>query len=265
MIKQIDNNGIHYISEGEGSPVVLFHGMAASLYDWESLRSELANAGFQTFTPDLPGHGESIKPDDPEEYTVSNVYQRMEAWIDRLSLSFPMRIIGHSLGGYLGLKYTLSYPERVRSLVLINPFYSPSQLNHGLRFFSQFPQLGEKVFHLAPDWLFDAVLGMDPTNANQFSKQAIEQIAMDYKRAAPQIVYLGRNLDDLTPDLRRITAPTLVIWGDRDLTLDPASFPALVSRLPLGRDQLLFGSGHQPHIGLPQEVNRAIMEFFAGN
>jgi pimeloyl-ACP methyl ester carboxylesterase len=57
--------------------------------------------------------------------------------------------------------------------------------------------------------------------------------------------------------------PALVIWGDQDLTLKPASFPRLVQSLPDAAGFPIAGSGHQPHIGKPEEVNRAVLDFFA--
>ena len=64
---------------------------------------------------------------DHNEYTFDAVFDHFSAWIDSLEITEPMILIGHSLGGALSLQYALRYPERVRALVLVNPFYDIHQ------------------------------------------------------------------------------------------------------------------------------------------
>jgi pimeloyl-ACP methyl ester carboxylesterase len=99
------------------------------------------------------------------------------------------------------------------------------------------------------------------TSQAGFSPQARRQIAIDYKRASPNILHFTQDIQDLTPSLGQIHSPTMVVWGERDLTLRPASFPALVARLPNATGHSLPRSGHQPHIGQPVRVNRMILDF----
>ncbi|MBI3737910.1 MAG: alpha/beta fold hydrolase, partial [Chloroflexi bacterium] len=56
----------NFISKGKGSPVILIHGLAASLHDWDFLLPELDKAGYAGYALDLLGHGESPKPDSRE-------------------------------------------------------------------------------------------------------------------------------------------------------------------------------------------------------
>src|SRR3972149_9427070 len=113
---------LHYVVHGDGPPVVLLHGIAASLYDWKYLLPQLTQAGFQGYAPDLWGHGQSTKPDTPEVYDFNAIYTHMLSWIDDLNFNQPLFLIGHSLGGLLSLKYVFNRPENVQGMVLINPF-----------------------------------------------------------------------------------------------------------------------------------------------
>jgi len=61
--------------------------------------------------------------------------------------------------------------------------------------------------------------------------------------------------------LAQIQAPTLVIWGTHDRTLKPSSFPPFVSAIPGAAGHPIQGSGHQPHIGRPDEVQNLVLEF----
>jgi pimeloyl-ACP methyl ester carboxylesterase len=260
--KKIRNSKtIHYVVQGNGPPVILLHGVAASLYDWEALQPDLASTGYRVYAIDLPGHGESYKPQDPQDYLASKVFKVIEDWIADQDLQEPAILIGHSLGGYFSLLYALRHPQRVHRLVLIDPFYSPKQLSPLLRRINRRPDWSEKALRFTPEWLVNIVLGLDPTSRNHFSENARMQIAADYKRASPHIMYTPGSIDDLTPDLQAILQPSLVIWGAKDLTLDTGTFPALVSTLPNAAGYTLVESGHQPHIGKPQRVKRLILNF----
>lgn len=225
----------------------------------------LAQSGFRAYAPDLPGHGESDKADDPEQYHIEVILSQITRWIDTLSLVQPIMLVGHSLGGYLSLEYARRNPNKVAGLALINPLYTPDQLSPILRIARRRPALGSKTMRLVPEWLVNTVLGWDQSSMVDFSPQARQQIANDYKRASPNFVYITKDFPDLTPVLSGISHPTYVLWGDRDMTLNPDSFPKLVDLLSAGSGTPIAHSGHQPHIGKPALVNRLVVEFFASH
>ena len=55
-------NKINYVQAGEGAPVIMLHGLAASLHDWDALLPALARAGYAGYALDILGHGDSAKP-----------------------------------------------------------------------------------------------------------------------------------------------------------------------------------------------------------
>ena len=254
---------LHYIARGEGPPVILIHGMAASSHDWEALMPDLAAAGYRALAVDLLGHGESAKPDAPHVYTSRHIYAALEEWLANLKDSPPFILIGHSLGGFMCLNYALRYPQNVHAMVLIDPVYSPDQLSPLLRWLNRRPALGVKALQVVPLKVIDALLGWDPISAPHFSPEVRWQIAVDYKRASPHILYIPRTIPDLTPDLDRIETQTLVMWGEKDLTLAPDTFPELVREMPNACGRPIPGSGHQPHIGNPDLVNRLVLDFLS--
>jgi pimeloyl-ACP methyl ester carboxylesterase len=252
---------INFVTQGSGDPIILIHGIAASLHDWDDSLPVLAQAGYQAIAMDLPGHGESIKPTDPEHYSVEAIYGRVERWLEHLQLDQPPVIVGHSLGGDIALMYALRHPDVVKGLVLVSPYYTPQQLSPILRAVRRHGRLGERFMPRLPAWIIETVTRLSPAPNDRFSKQALKQIALDYKRSAPQIAYIPHSMDDLTPHLSRISRPALVMWGNRDLTLHPGSFPRLVESLPNARGHLFEKSGHQPHIGRTGEFTELALEF----
>jgi abhydrolase domain-containing protein 6 len=253
---------LNYTEQGSGPSVVLIHGMAASLYDWEALAPALAGEGYHTLAVDLLGHGDSHKPEDPRAYTLESLYASLEEWVEHLDAPPPYHLVGHSLGGYLSLQLAIRQAKKVRSLALISPLYSPSQLSPVLRLFRHRPNLGVHALQRVPLAVIERLLAWDPINLSGFSPQARRQIAIDYKRASPHILNIAGQLPDLTRELSRVRVPCQVIWGEKDLTLRPSSFPRLVARLPDATSHPIPRCGHQPHIGRPGEVNWLIVNFF---
>ena len=259
---------VNFVQASTGTPVIMVHGLAASLHDWDALLPELAANGYAGYALDLLGHGESPKPKQLEYYTSDSVFAHMTGWLNTLDIDEPMILIGHSLGGYMCLQYALQNPERVRALVLVNPFYSQSQLPPMLRFFLRRPLINTRLIERTPYWLFRLVIDVTSLqfgNSNEKLHSLPEsvriQTALDYKRAAPGIYNIPRQLDDLTPDLPRIPQPTLVIWGARDQTIEPATFPYLVEKLPNARSEVMSECGHVPHQCHTKEFNKKVLDF----
>jgi pimeloyl-ACP methyl ester carboxylesterase len=255
------DDSVNFISKGDGPPVILIHGMAASLYDWSSLMPELSEAGYQAFAMDLLGHGGSIKPEDPKYYHVEHIYQHFSTWLEGLHLGNTPVLVGHSLGGYLSLMYAIQHPGQVRAQVLIDPFYETQQLSRLTRLIRHRPNLYEKAIRMAPEWMVRIVLGWIPDSTSYFSPEVRKQIAADYKRASPHFVYITREMPDLTSRISQVETPSLVIWGERDFTLRPASFPKLVELLPHARGYPVADTGHQPHISHHVLVNQLVLQF----
>ena len=262
MSTHLKDNPIHFIVEGQGPPVILLHGIAASLHIWQALIPSLASAGYQLYAADLPGHGDSAKFDGPHMYHSKMVSALLEDWIDGLGLAEPPLLVGHSLGGYFSLVYALQHPERLRGLVLVDPFFSHKQLSPFLRLVSRRPRLGVKMVRLLPAWLVTTAIHLDPSSAIRGAPRLERQKASDYMRASPLILHTPGTMLDLTPHLASISTRTLVIWGKRDHTLRPSSFPRLVRMLPNAVGRPIPRCGHLPHLVKADLVAPMLVEFF---
>ena len=265
--KESTTLSVNFVTQGTGQPIILAHGLAASLRDWDELLPALAENGYAGYALDLLGHGESAKPRDLSAYTAENVFAHLQNWIDSLELDQPAIFIGHSLGGYLALQYILRYPQKINALVLIDPFYSIQQLPSALRLFFRQQLLNTNLIERTPYWLFRALIDLSSltfgasTSAKYTLPESVRiQTAVDYKRASPNIFNIPRTLQDLTSSLPSLNLPTLVIWGTNDQTLATDTFPRLVEMLPNARGESL-PAGHVPHQSHPEQVNRLILDF----
>jgi pimeloyl-ACP methyl ester carboxylesterase len=110
-------------------------------------------------------------------YTCQTLYRSLEAWIAGLPVEPPYTLVGHSLGGYLSLRFALQHPAAVRALALVNPLYSRTQLR-------PLPALGHRRPGLAARalrWVTPQM--MQIARWDPLWRLLRLRIAMDYKRA----------------------------------------------------------------------------------
>jgi pimeloyl-ACP methyl ester carboxylesterase len=256
----------NYVYRGAGAPVVMIHGLAASLHDWSYLVPELSANVYASYALDLLGHGDSPKLES-RAYEMDWVYEHFSHWMGSLALTEPAVLIGHSLGGYVALDYARRLPEWTRALILVNPFYSRSQLPAILRSTYNHSNWSSLVLGRTPEWLFRLFVDLSSVATghsigalHSLSQTVRAQTAQDYKRTAPGVYHLPSAIADMSEYLPEIDVPTLVVWGDRDQTLAPSSFSHLVERLPKARGEVLH-AGHVPHQSHAADFNQIVMKF----
>jgi pimeloyl-ACP methyl ester carboxylesterase len=262
---RFDGSYTHYAQAGDGqTSVVILHGWAASSKQWEWLLPILAKHGCTAYALDLLGHGQAPRLyNGPHiEYYVTH----LSLWMRALGIEQSV-LLGHSLGGYLGLRYALDCPANVRGLILVDPLYSFHQFYRHHQLALQFlggPEalsLGEFFFRHAPTWLIEVGHYWNQYGLADVSPSLRRQIALDYKRADPRIIQTLPTIGDLRPRLKGITAPALVAWGCNDQLFSPASFEALVDMLPAARGHPLTDAGHNPHLVRSQQFTDATLDF----
>ena len=152
----------------------------------------------------------------------------------------PHRLVGHSLGGLLAAQVAARRPALTSRLALVTPAGLPS--GRGL------------VGHVLP--LLAALRAAPPA--------LLAVVARDAAAAGPPSLFRGAHYavgTDLPPVLRRITAPTLLLWGERDplVPLDLAS--SWRGELRDARVVVVPGAGHVPMFDAPADVARALLAF----
>jgi len=256
----------NFVQQGTGAPVIMIHGIAASLHDWDDLIPELAKNGYASYALDLLGHGDSPKPAS-RSYRMEWLFEHFDHWMRSLRLTEPAVIIGHSLGGYLALEYARRVSAWTRGLILIDPFYSLSQLPLLLRRTYRHPSLSGLVTGSLPEWVFRVVVDITSVSMGHGSgtlhalpERIRAQTALDYTRTAPGVYNIPNTGEDLTDHLSSISVPTLVVWGDRDQTLAPSSFHKMVDLMQHAAGQSV-RAGHVPHQSNAEWFNELALEF----
>jgi pimeloyl-ACP methyl ester carboxylesterase len=252
-------------SEGNGPPVVLLHGLGGSSEEWSQVSFALVESGFQTHRVDLPGHGSSEKPADPEDYRSERFLERIDAWYQNLQLREQAVIIAHSFGAYLAINLAAVNPGSFRCLVFVSPYFYSQQLLPLMKLTVRRPRVASRILEAAPRRAIETVMQFANIMNNGMPATAVHRTAVDLARASPKIVHTAPSIVDQRPKLQEIQIPTLLVWGERDLTLNPASFPELLDKLPNSRGLAFEQNGHAPHLASPDTFNRNLLEFLADN
>lgn len=113
---QVNDAALHVHQWGAGDPLLLLHGFTGSGESWNEV-AELLASDRRVIAPDLLGHGQSDAPTAPERYRIGRCAADLIALLDALELA-QVDLLGYSMGGRVGLYLALTYPTRVRRLVL---------------------------------------------------------------------------------------------------------------------------------------------------
>jgi pimeloyl-ACP methyl ester carboxylesterase len=227
---------LSYTTFGHGKSIILLHGISSSHREWMVLSNALVLNGYQTFLPDLFGHGNSPKPGNIDMYTTLYQIQGTMQWINEISIKSQIDLIGHSFGGFLALQIASRFPEKVRKIVLIDPFCYFQQLSKVHSFIFSRPKLFIKLW------------------------QTFQHL-LKIKAPAPLILNIPKDIDHYAIQFDKIAQQVLVVWGEKDKTLHPLSFNFLTKRLPNVIAQPLPRCGHVPHRSHTKYVDNLIIRF----
>ena len=251
--------------------VLLLHGLGTSQVTWYRNIEPLAAAGFTVLAPDLPGHGDSDKPDHLSYDPLAGagvLHQLIQSLgVERLSL------VGNSAGGLIVGLLALDHPEKVERLVLVASAGLGRRISWFLRVIS-LPLLGELLyktrlrnvvdfrkltFHQPPSFL-DEVL---PEMRRVRALPGVRRAGLQSIRSSVNIWGQRQHRNILTR-LKQLPVPLMTVWGQED-RLVPASHAELVRHeLPHSVVRIIPQCGHWPHMEKAEEFNDLLIRFLTG-
>lgn len=259
-----------YIRHGDGPPLILLHGYAGAVWNWEHQIEPLGRR-FTLFIPDLIGQGFSDKP--RVAYTPAFYTGWLRGFLDTVGVR-RAAIVGHSMGGGLALSLSLCDPDRVDRLILISGFpqdvlnriQSPylklfARLGSGLLFSLGYRLLGRRAFRK-----FIGGLVRDRRLVTPAVIERAYHLRKDYGKARPLWSSLRHVADwenDYAPRLGSVRCPVQIIWGQQDRFIPCSAGQELHQAIPRSRLAVIPDAGHLPMWERPDEVNRLILDFLA--
>jgi non-heme chloroperoxidase len=240
---------VHYTEQGEvgGEAIVLLPAYADSWFSYSRLLP-LLSARCRAYAVDQRGHGDSERPACC--YSVEDFAAHAVAFLDAVGEE-RATLVGHSGSCFVARRVAVTQPGRVARLVLIG---SPLSLlgNQGVLEF-------QAAVHALPDPVpVDFVRDFQAAAAHVALPEAFLERLVAESRKLPARVWRdaldGLVAFDDTGELGRITAPTLLIWGDHDATVSRQEQERLAAAIPHARLLSYPETGHSPHWERPERV-----------
>jgi pimeloyl-ACP methyl ester carboxylesterase len=274
---EIGDVRLHYVETGDGPLIVLLHGFPEFWFGWRQQIKPLAAAGFRVVAPDMRGYNLSSRPTDVAVYAADRLADDIRGLIQELGAESAM-LVGHDWGGTIAWTTAMNHPEVVDRLAVLNAAH-PRKLSQGLHhpgqlrkswyfFFFALPELPESVVH-ANHWHFfrnfldDAHPAYTPEEIERYveawSQPGAATGMINYYRAS-----VRQSPKHAEAQLRPISTPTLVIWGQRDRYLGPELAEPDHDDVPnLDRVERLPDASHWVHHDEAERVNQLLIDFFA--
>ncbi|KAK7262874.1 hypothetical protein RJT34_30455 [Clitoria ternatea] len=273
---------IHYVVQGEGSPIVLIHGFGASAFHWRYNIPELAKK-HKVYALDLLGFGWSDKA--LIEYDAMVWRDQVVDFVKEI-VKEPAVLVGNSLGGFTALVAATGLPALVSGVALLN---SAGQFGDGKKESKTSEETALQKFVLKPlkEVFQRVVLGVlfwqakqparivsvlksvyiNSSNVDDYLVESITRPAQDpnagevYYRLMTRFM-MNQSKYTLDAVLNELSCPLLLLWGDLDPWVGPAKANRIKEYYP--KTTLVhLQAGHCPHDEAPELVNKALLDWLA--
>jgi pimeloyl-ACP methyl ester carboxylesterase len=247
-----------------GAPaLVLIHGFSHSLETWDAWAQDLSR-DYRVIRFDLPGHGLTGAREDGA-YSVADTVAQVAALLD---VAAPERFVlgGSSLGGLVSWRYAADHPDRVQALVLVSPGGYPI---HGVTDEPAPIPLPVRLYlNTAPEVGVRAATRSLYADPSKVTDAQVARIREMMTAPGVQDALLRRlelfTLPDPEPDLARVAAPALLLWGAADVMVPAAHAARFEAAMPDARVVILENAGHMPMEEAPEGSLLVVRNFLAG-
>jgi haloalkane dehalogenase len=261
---------IHYLDEGDGPPVVLFHGEPTWSFLYRNVIPHLVAVGHRVIAPDMPGFGKSDAPTDPDFYTYDNLVASMLHVVDALDLEDATAVV-QDWGGPVGLRTAVERPDRFRRLVIMNTglYAGEGRVTKAFRAWRSFVES-------TPDLPISMIMGGAATRtwgedvlaAYEAPFPTVEHKVGSWR--LPLIVPLADDdpgaseMMQVGDALSRWEGPALVLFSDHDPMFPLSAAERFAAAIPgSGPVEIVEGAGHFLQEEEPDTVGGAIAAFLS--
>lgn len=250
MEKNIKINGLnfHYTVQGNGSPIVLMHGWGCNSTTLASIE-KVAVESHTVYNVDFPGFGESQEPN--EVWGVEKYTQLIEEFVKIEKIENPI-LLGHSFGGRVGILY--SSRNQVKKLILVDAAGVKPRRSLKYYFKVYTYKLGKRLMPL--------IYGKKGAQ-KRIEEMRAKRGSSDYNNASPMMRAILSKVvnEDLKHCMPKITAPTLLIWGEND-TATPLRDAQIMEKLIPDAGLVSFpGCGHYSFLDNPIQFAAVLRSF----
>ena len=247
-------NKIYVDDVGKGFPLVLVHGYLGSSEMW-CYQKDYFSKFCRVITPAIPGFGESsdIKSLD----TIEGMALKIIEIIDEKKIE-KFNLMGHSMGGMIAQEMVKIKPEKIRKLICFatgsigdipDRFES---LNSSIKILKK-DGIKETVKRIPPKWFVEG----NRAKNYYLCEIAVKNITEETANNALNAMKSWNGFDNL----KNIKKPTLIIWGDKDISYNFEQVNILLKNIPNSKIEIFEECCHNVHLELPQKFNDKVKIF----
>lgn len=235
--------------------ILILHGWGSDSSQWAKVQEQFVGNGYRVVVPDLPGFGNTKEP--PSAWTIRDYSNFVHEFTKKINLE-KFTLIGHSFGGRIAIDYTIRYTKQLNKLVLISAAGISRNKRTKIRVFLILTKLGNIIFSMP-------ILKYFRPSAIKIVYQLTG--SHDYRRASQRMQEILKRIleENLRAFLPRITLPTLILWGEKDI-LTPLSDGKILNEEI--QNSYLHIFPNQPHglnLTIPEILAEYITKFLTSN
>ena len=267
--REVEGLRLAHVDEGDGAPVVMWHGEPTWSFLWRKVLPPVRDAGHRVILPDLPGFGRSDKPMDPDWYTYDRHVAVAATLLEDLDLRGATFVV-HDWGGPIGLRVAVEHPDRVARIVMMDTglWTGTQPMSEAWQRFAAFV---DRTQDLPIGMLVRGACATDPGDEvidaydAPFPSIASKAGARAFPRLIPQTADApgaaeGRAvLEALAVDTR----PKLVLWADADPVLPLAVGERFAERIGAPAPEVIPGASHFLQEDQGERIGARIAEWLA--
>ena len=263
---EVNEMQVHYRDEGDGFPIVLVHGTAASLHTWDAWTHELKKTN-RVIRMDLPAFG-ITGPNKNADYSLEAYTTFLHSFLEKLQLK-KFHIAGNSLGGNIAWNYTADYPENVEKLILVDASGLPTNKQPPAIFkMAKTPLLKTLFLYVTPKILIKKNIEEVYADDSKITDELVDRYHKMALRVGNRKAFIDRAKTDFGLDsivninkLKSIQTPTLLIWGAQDLWIPLGNGIRMDRILVNSKLEVIENSGHVPMEENPKESLEILKNF----
>lgn len=259
---ELDGMQVHYRVEGNGPPLVLVHGMAASLHTWEGWVNELKGE-FRVISLDLPAFG-LTGPQPQGKYDIAYYVEFLHRFMDKLGI-YEFHLAGNSLGGLISWNYALTYPHQVKKLVLIDAAGYTTKREIPFVFkLARTPLVKDLMAYLSPKFMYRKSLEDVYGNDSLITEELIERYYELSLREGNRKAFVQRTnggFEFQVERIKEIETQTLVLWGEVDKWIPLEHGKLFDAEIPNSELIVYTGVGHVPMEEIPTQTAKDVRAF----
>ena len=265
--RQFDGLRIAHVDEGDGPPVVFFHGEPTWSFLWRKVIPPVRDAGFRCIAADQPGFGRSDKPIDVDWYSYDRHTEYAASLLSDLDLRDATAVV-HDWGGPIGLRLAVEHPERIARLVITDTglFTGHQRMTDAWKAFRDFVQRTED---LPIGFLVRGACKTDPGDEviaaydAPFPSVASKAGARAFPLMLPTSpedpgAEAGQRVLEALRDDRR---PTLMLWADSDPIIPPKTGERFAAAIGSDQPRLIENASHFLQEDAGAEIGEVIADW----